>query len=68
MFLIRFIDLLLFSMVATRINTGACHFDVGLQPFQVPFWCFDVAMQYFEEILLDLKRKKKKKKEKKKKK
>jgi len=28
----------------------------------VPFWCFDVAAQYFEEILLDLEKEKKKKK------
>jgi len=25
----------------------------GKRPFQVPFQCFDVAAQYFEEILLD---------------
>jgi len=24
---------------------------------QVSFWCFDVAVQYFEEIPLDLKKK-----------
>jgi len=26
--------------------------------FQVPFWCFDVAMRYFEEIFSDFKKKK----------
>ena len=25
--------------------------------FQVPFWCFDVAMRYFEEIFSDFKKK-----------
>ena len=50
MLLIRFIDLLLFSIVATRISTGACHFDVACSPFKY----FDVAVQYFEEIPLGL--------------
>jgi len=30
---------------------STCHFDVASTPFN---WCFDVAAQYFEEILLNL--------------
>ena len=40
-------------MVAAGINKEGyrCHFDVASDPFKCQ--CFDVAMQYFEEILLD---------------
>ena len=34
MLLIRFIDLLHFPMVVTRIDKRACHFDVTSSPFQ----------------------------------
>ena len=41
-------------MAATLINKeDAC----GLWLFQMSFQCFNVAVQYFEEIFLDIKRK-----------
>ena len=40
-----------FPMAATLINKeDAC----GLWLFQVSFQCFNVAVQYFEEIFLDI--------------
>lgn len=43
------------ALVATGINKGVCHLDVTSSLFMhVSYWCFDVAKQYFENILLDL--------------
>jgi len=54
----RVVDLFTFPMVATGINKEGVTLMWLLQPFQVAWRCFDVAAQYFEEILLDLKTKK----------
>jgi len=35
----------------------ACDFDVASSPSKLSFWCFEVAMQYFEEILMEDKNK-----------
>ena len=41
-------------MVATWINKEGMFLWCGYQLFQVAWLCFDVAVQDFEEILLDL--------------
>ena len=41
-------------MVATWINKEGMSLWCGYQLFQVAWLCFDVAVQDFEEILLDL--------------
>ena len=51
MLLIRLIDLVCFPMAAIRINTGSRSLSCGKRPFQVSLWCFDVTVQYFQEVL-----------------
>ena len=46
---------LYFPMAAMGINKEGVSLWCGWRPFQVAWQCFDVAVQYFEEILLDLK-------------
>jgi len=53
--LIRVVDIT-FSHAGNRNKQGGCVTLWGWQPFQVPFQCFDVAVQYLEELLLDLKK------------
>ena len=45
---------LYFPMVAIWINKEGMSPWFGYQLFQVAWLCFDVAVPYFEEILLDL--------------
>ena len=63
MLLIRFIDLFTFSHGGNQ-NQGGHVTLMQLQPFQVAWQCLDVAVWYFEEILLKLKNKTKQKKKK----
>jgi len=50
MLLIRFIDLFTFPMAATMISKGDLSLWCGLQPFQVAWWCLDVAAKSFGGI------------------
>ena len=43
-----------FPMAATRKTRRAFHFDVASDPFKCHFGAFDVAVRYFEKILMNL--------------
>ena len=54
--MIRITDKLTFPHGSNHNPKGVCHFDVATYvylPFQVTYWWFTEAQQYFEDILLE---------------